>query len=130
MRSALDGTGCAAHRGGRRQHPAAATRCAGRRRSAPGAGDPAIAVTYLVDAGYLQRKLLARMRPHDLRAARNTHLLNARRDTRLVQRFMRHTDPAFPPILSPTSVDKDVNKSQGMPANPRCCLHCCSLPID
>jgi integrase/recombinase XerC len=36
--------------------------------------------------------LLASMGPHDLRAARNTHLLNAGRDARLVQRLMRHKD--------------------------------------
>jgi site-specific recombinase XerD len=34
--------------------------------------------------------LLARMRPHDLRAARSTHLLATGCPDRLVQRFMRH----------------------------------------
>lgn len=53
-------------------------------------------------------QLLARMRPHDLRAARNTHLLNARRDARLVQRFMRHTD-INTTLLYDHTVDADAH---------------------
>jgi len=48
--------------------------------------------TWAIDLELPELEPLGRARPHDLRACRTTHLLNAKVDPRHVQSLMRHTD--------------------------------------